>query len=97
MPDGKRHFELNICILNDEVLIDFVNDTDGKPEELNAIFAEKINGDTSIFGEGGSGIAKVNKILKRDLNNPSNSISMKVENGKCYTTVVIKLNSFKAI
>ena len=97
MPNGKRHFELNICILNDEVLIDFVNDTDGKPEELNAIFAEKINGDTSIFGEGGSGIAKVNKILKRDLNNPSNSISMKVENGKCYTTVVIKLNSFKAI
>lgn len=97
MPDGKRHFELNISILDDDVLIDFVNDTDGDPEELNAIFAEKIKGDTSIFGEGGSGIAKVNKILKRDLNNASNSISMKVENGKCYTTVVIKLNGFKAI
>ena len=96
MPDGKRHLKLNIDILDDDVLIDFVNDTDGNPEELNAIFAEKIKGDTSIFGEGGSGIAKVNKILKRDLNNTLNSISMKVENGKCYTTVIIKLNGFKA-
>lgn len=93
---GKRNLQLNINITDEEVLINFANETDCDPIELNSIFAQKLNEGKSVFGEGGSGIAKVNKILKMDLNNNENSISMKAENGKCYTSVIIKLKGFKA-
>ena len=93
---GKRNLQLNINITDEEVLINFANETDCDPIELNSIFAQKLNEGKSVFGEGGSGIAKVNKILKMDLNNDENSISMKAENGKCYTSVIIKLKGFKA-
>ncbi len=96
-PDGKRHFELNIDINNDEIIINFVNDTDRNADELNTLFDQKIKEGKSVFGEGGSGIAKVNKILKRDLGNIDNLISMVAEQGKCRTIVIIKLDGFKAI
>lgn len=95
--DGKRHFELNIEITNSDVIINFVNDINRSPEELNKIFTQKIKDGKLLFGEGGSGIAKVNKILKRDLNNSENSISMIAEPGKCRTLVIIKLNGFKSV
>ena len=48
-------------------------------------------------GEDGSGIAKVNKILKHDLACDANSLSMHATNeGKCITNVVIHLEKFKA-
>lgn len=95
--DGKRHFELNIEITDSDVIMNFVNDINRSPEELNEIFTKKIKDGKSLFGEGGSGIAKVNKILKSDLNNCENSISMMAEQGKCRTLVVIKLNGFKSV
>lgn len=93
--DGKRHFVINIQILEDELMLHFVNETDTDSEVLNSIFREKIRNDKHILDEGGSGIAKANKILKCDLNNNENSIAMKAENGRCYTDIVIKLQNFK--
>ena len=86
-----------IEITNSDVIINFVNDINRSPEELNKIFTQKIKDGKLLFGEGGSGIAKVNKILKRDLNNSENSISMIAEPGKCRTLVIIKLNGFKSV
>ena len=52
-------------------------------------------GTASALGEGGSGIAKVKKILTRDLNCAKNTICMKAEQGKCITNVTIYLDKFK--
>lgn len=93
--DGKRHFQLDINITDEDVQINFINDIDGDPQILNSLFLNKINDVKSVSDEGGSGIAKVNKILKRDLDNPHNSIFMNAELGKCYTSIVIKLNGFR--
>lgn len=93
--DGKRHFGLDINIEQDKVCFSFVNDTSQDPEELNAIIKRKLSGTASALGEGGSGIAKVKKILTRDLNCAKNTICMKAEQGKCITNVTIYLDKFK--
>lgn len=61
------------------------------------IFEEKLHNTSSAIGEGGSGIAKINKILKQDLACKENTISMKAIEGKCFTDVVIHLSNFKVI
>lgn len=94
--DGKRHFELDILIEQDKVLFAFVNDTDQNSEELNAIIERKLGESVSALSEGGSGIAKVKKILTSDLNCKRNSIEMKADHGKCFTNVTIYLEEFKA-
>lgn len=93
--DGKRHFVLDIIIDQDKVYFSFVNDTSMNPDELNLIIKRKLTGMTSALGEGGSGIAKVKKILTSDLNCPQNTIEMKAEQGKCTTNVTIYLDNFK--
>lgn len=94
--DGKRHFILDAVIGPDEVRCQFVNDTSDNPDTLNKIFEEKLHSTSFAIGEGGSGIAKINKILKQDLACKENSISMKAVEGKCITSIVIKLGNFKA-
>lgn len=94
--DGKRHFVLDIIIDQDKVYFSFVNDTSQNPDELNLIIKRKLSGMTSALGEGGSGIAKVKKILTSDLNCSKNTIEMKAEQGKCTTNVTIYLDNFKA-
>ena len=94
--DGKRHFSLNINILCDRVEIVFVNDTAGEDQQLNDIFKRKIGDSSYALGEGGSGLAKVEKILKRDLSCQDNVFTMNAENGKCTTSVIIYLTNFKA-
>lgn len=94
--DGKRHFELNVIIENEIVKFDFTNDISESPDILNPIFEDKLKDTSSAIGEGGSGIAKVKKILKHDLPCSSNSINMHAtEDGKCKTMVVIHLDKFK--
>ena len=93
--DGKRHFTLNIEITPDEVRCEFVNDTSEDPNKLNMIFEEKLRNTSSAIGEGGSGIAKINKILKQDLACKENSITMNAVEGICMTNVIIKLCNFK--
>ena len=94
--DGKLHFELIFDISDSDVQFHFINDTDKDPDTLNTTFRQKLSTDEYVFGEGGSGIAKVKKILKRDLRNCDNSIEMRAEQGKCYTEVIIYINGFKA-
>ena len=94
--DGKRHFTLDVEIGSDEVKCQFVNDTLEDPIKLNEIFEEKLHSTSFAIGEGGSGIAKINKILKQDLACEENLISMKAVEGKCITSIVIKLSNFKA-
>ena len=62
----------------------------------NMIFEEKLHNTSSAIGEGGSGIAKINKILKQDLACKENSITMNAVEGICMTNVIIKLCKFKA-
>lgn len=93
--DGKRHFGLDIIIEQDKVCFSFVNDTSQDSDELNTIIKRKLSGMTSALGEGGSGIAKVKKILTHDLNCTKNTIDMKAEHGKCMTNVIIYLEEFK--
>ena len=93
--DGKRHFTLNIEITPDEVRYKFINETSEDPNKLNMIFKEKLQNTSSAIGEGGSGIAKINKILKQDLDCKENSIAMNAVEGLCMTNVTIKLCNFK--
>lgn len=95
--DGKRHLSLNITIEDEIVKLDFTNDTSEDPNVLNQIFENKLKDTASAFGEGGSGIAKVNKILKHDLACKENSLSMHAtDEGKCVTSVIIHMDKFKA-
>ena len=94
--DGKRHFVLDVVIGLDKVCFNFINDTSQDMDELNSIIQHKLSDVTSALGEGGSGIAKVKKILKSDLNCTMNTIEMKAENGMCITNVTIYLDKFKA-
>lgn len=93
--DGKRHFKLDITIDTDEVRFEFVNDISENPNIVNIKIKERLQ--NSISGEGGTGIAKVNKILKQDLACNENFITMNAIDGKCMTKVVIHLSNFKAI
>lgn len=95
--NGKYPMSLNIDIKETTIEMLFSNPTDKDDELLNAIFEEKLKDVQSVFGEGGSGIAKVNKILKRDLACNDNYISMKAEKNICYTRIVIYLRNFKSI
>lgn len=94
--DGKRHFILDVEISSNEVRCQFINDTSEDSKTLNQIFEEKLHSTSFAIGEGGSGIAKINKILKQDLACKENSISMNAVDGKCTTSIVIKLSNFKA-
>lgn len=93
--DGIRHMKLHIDIGSEEVRISFENQIDSNPETLNELFAEKLQNSGLTNFEGGSGIAKVNKILKQDLNCEENEIIMHAEKNICHTNVVIKLSNFK--
>ena len=93
--DGFRHMKLDININSDEVRMSFENFIDSDADELNHLFDEKLNNCGFAYFEGGSGIAKVNKILKQDLNCKENEILMHAEKNICYTNVVIKLANFK--
>lgn len=93
--DGKRHFTLNVEIGLDNVRFEFINDISEDPDRLNMIFNEKLHNTSSAIGEGGSGIAKIKKILKQDLVCDENSITMNAIEGKCLTNVVIYLGNFK--
>lgn len=93
--DGIRHMKLDIDIGLEEVRLSFENFIDSDAEKLNQLFADKLNNCGLTNFEGGSGIAKVNKILKQDLNCKENEILMHAEKNICYTTVIIKLSNFK--
>ena len=69
----------------------------GQEEELNLRFAEKLSSNASIFNaEGGSGIAKVNKILRADFQNPSNELKIWAQDGVCFTEVKLYTDNLKA-
>lgn len=95
--DGKRHFTLNITIESNIVKFNFINNISEEPVKLNKIFKEKLNDSTSTFREGGSGIAKINKILKQDLECSDNYIVMNAIEGQCVTEVVINLEKIRTL
>ena len=95
--DGKRHFTLKVEIGGNEVRFEFINDISEDPDKLNRVFEDKLHNTSFAIGEGGSGIAKINKILKQDLACEENSITMNAVKDKCITIVVIHLGNFKVV
>ena len=94
---GLYEFVFHFKILNNILSIHFENAINPKDEErLNKVFAEKLSKDTTIYNrEGGSGIAKANKILKNDMLDSSNVLDIKAINGKCITNIIINLEKLK--
>lgn len=86
---GVKSIMLNFDITDNMIEMHFENKVEtGQEEHLNRIFTEKLSSKASFFNaEGGSGIAKVNKILHADFQNKENELKIWAENGLCITEV----------
>lgn len=93
--EGKKQFQITIDITDQEVAFLFKNDViRGKEDELNQIFETKMRS-KYYFGEGGSGIPKIVKMLNFDLPG-KNYFNIHAADGVCETTLCIDLREIKA-
>ena len=84
---GEKCFEMVFTITDKYVEMIFSNDViPGSEDALNEKFEEKLKS-KYFFGEGGSGIPKISKILRSDLPGDFNSLKIWAEDGKCYSQV----------
>lgn len=84
---GVKNFEMVFTITDKYVEMIFSNDVvSGCEKELNDKLEEKLKS-KYFFGEGGSGIPKISKILRSDLPGDFNSLKIWAEDGKCYSHV----------
>lgn len=84
---GIKNFEMVYNIHDKYVEMLFNNDVPaGCEEALNKKLKEKLES-KYFFGEGGSGIPKISKILRSDLPGDFNSLKIWAEEGKCYSHV----------
>lgn len=95
---GMKPVTLNFNINEDKLLLYFENKVKcGTEDSLNKTFVEKLSTNASFFNsEGGSGISKAKKILKSDLQEESNEISIEAKDGACVTKVSMCSNKLKA-
>lgn len=95
---GTKTIVLNFTITDNMIDMHFENKVqEGQEEHLNLRFSEKLSSNASIFNaEGGSGIAKVNKILRADFQNPSNELKIWARDGVCFTEVKLYTDNLKA-
>lgn len=95
---GVKPLVLNFIITDNCVDLHFENKVEsGQEEQLNQKFAEKLSGKASFFNsEGGSGIAKANKILRADLQCEDNKLTLLAEKGLCITDVKIYTENLKS-
>lgn len=95
MKEGEKQFKILIDITDNEAAFEFKNDViPGKEDELNKIFKEKMQS-RYYFGEGGSGIPKIMKMLNFDLPG-KNYFNIQAGDGICTTTLKIDLREIKA-
>lgn len=97
--NGQLQLAIDFNVTTDYLKMRFVNDLNEEIDEktFNNRLQEKLSTQTSIFNsEGGSGIAKIKKILKSDLQCPDSKFSMYSKEMKCYTEVEICLANLKA-
>ena len=93
--EGEKEFQIVIDITDDFVTFLFHNDVEpGTEEQLNRIFEEKMHS-RYYFGEGGSGIPKIVKMLNFDLPGV-NFFNIHASDGVCTTTLKIDLQEIKA-
>ena len=93
--EGEKEFYITIDITDDVVSFLFKNDVvKGREKELNDIFEKKMRS-KYYFGEGGSGIPKIVKMLKFDLPG-DNYFNIHADDGICETTLRIDLREIKA-
>lgn len=95
---GVKLVVLNFNISDNVVAMHFENKVEaGQEEQLNRIFAEKLSSKASFFNaEGGSGIAKVNKILRADFQNAANQLKIWADGGVCFTEVKLFTENIKS-
>lgn len=97
--NGQLQLEMDFNISVDHLNMNFINDLDEETDEtiLQNKLRDKLSTEACIFNsEGGSGIAKIKKILRSDLQCPNANFSMYAKDMKCYTEVEISLSNIKA-
>ena len=93
--EGVKEFQISIDITDDEVSFLFKNEViKGTEKELNELFKTKMRS-KYYFGEGGSGIPKIVKMLNFDLPG-KNYFNIHAADGICETTLRIDLCEIKA-
>lgn len=93
---GVKNFEMVYKITDQNVEMLFNNDIPaGCEEALNKKFDEKMKS-KHFYGEGGSGIPKISKILRSDLPGDFNSMRIWAEDGKCYSHVTFSKTEIAA-
>ena len=94
---GAKSIVLNFQLVENILKIHMENKVNiGEEDRLNDTFIEKLSNEASCYNsEGGSGIAKANKILLWDLQCQRNKLSIVARDGVCSTDVIINIENIK--
>ena len=94
---GAKSIVLNFQLVENILKIHMENKVNiGEEDRLNDTFIEKLSNKASCYNsEGGSGIAKANKILLWDLQCQRNKLSIVAQDGVCSTDVIINIENIK--
>lgn len=92
-----RRFVVDANRIDDNLVLHFENNTDDNDDILNNTFTELLKSDNRYQMEGRSGLAKVKKIVRYDLNGSDDDISLVAEKGVCIVDIRLNLLFLKKI
>ena len=80
---------------SDNLIFQFSNEIDCEEVELNNHLESLINSSENLQKEGGTGLVKIQKIIKYDFGYESNHLNVKAENGIFTTTITINMANLR--
>ncbi|MCM1141159.1 MAG: hypothetical protein NC453_21545 [Muribaculum sp.] len=97
---SKRNIVLDFLLTineddDDNLIFQFSNEIDCNEDELNTRLGLLINSSENLQKEGGTGLVKIQKIIKYDFGFESNHIDVKAENGIFTTAITINMTSLR--
>lgn len=97
LKEHPRKFEISGSIEDGFVHLHFENKADENDDVLNRRFNNLVGNRSRLQKEGGSGIVKVEQILRYDLRCLDNKIEITAKEGVCMTDIYMKLEPIKAL
>ncbi len=94
--DHCRTFVMRTNLIDDLLHIVFINKISEDPARLNEKISKLLQNSDRLQKENGSGLVKAQKIVKYDLNDTNNSISVSAEGNRCISKIVININGLMA-
>ena len=93
---NKIDSQITTTVKDGILMFSFENDIQQNEDDLNRKFQSLMKSQGGLQTEGGSGLIKAQKIVKYDLDDIDNYVSIKAENQKCIADVRINLEKLAA-